>query len=264
MNVEEGKALNHLIHMEERIIRLLKSLEDQDEISEKERSDLYPSAFKPGVLYGLAKIHQALEDGVPIAIGTPTYNLAKLCDQLLKSVTSNDYTIKDSFFSLRKFRLWWFLFYDKFLYKITLPLTETLNLCVQNLYRNQTHVSNLTKSSFYNLLKITMFESFFIFDENFYEQCDTVAMDSALGPTLANVFMCHFENIWLENCPSHFKPIVYTRFVDDTFSLFWSKDHVGKFRHYLNKQHKKHKIYIRNWRKWFAVIFRYKNQPWKQ
>ena len=40
-----------------------------------------------------------------------------------------------------------------------------------------------------------MFESFFIFDEKFYEQCDTVAMDSALGPTLANVFMCHFENI---------------------------------------------------------------------
>ena len=28
VNVEEGKTLNHLIHMEERIIRLLKSLED--------------------------------------------------------------------------------------------------------------------------------------------------------------------------------------------------------------------------------------------
>ena len=36
-NIEEGKALNHLIHMEERIIRLLKSLEDQSEISEKEK-----------------------------------------------------------------------------------------------------------------------------------------------------------------------------------------------------------------------------------
>ena len=33
VNVEEGKALNHLIHMEERIIRLLKSLQDQGEIS---------------------------------------------------------------------------------------------------------------------------------------------------------------------------------------------------------------------------------------
>ena len=88
--------------MEERIIRLLKCLEDQGDISEKEKNDLYPSGSKPGVLYGLAKIHKALEDGVPSfrpilsAVGTPTYNLAKFCDQLLKSLTSNDYTIKDS------------------------------------------------------------------------------------------------------------------------------------------------------------------------
>ena len=71
-------------------------------------------------------------------------------------------------------------------------LTETLNLCVQNLYGNQTHVGNLTKRSFYSLLKITMFESFFIFDGKFYEQCDGVAMCSTLGPTLANVSVCHF------------------------------------------------------------------------
>ena len=50
--------------------------------------------------------------------------------------------------------------------------------------------------------------------------------------------MCYFENIWFKNCPSHFKPNVYRRFVDDTFLLFRSKDHVEKFRNYLNKQHK--------------------------
>ena len=41
------------------------------------------------------------------------------------------------------------------------PPTESLNFCVLNLYRNQTHAHKLTKSLFYNLLKITMFESFF-------------------------------------------------------------------------------------------------------
>ena len=49
VNVEEGKALNHLIHMEERIIRLLKSLEDQGEVSEKERNDLYTSGSKSSI-----------------------------------------------------------------------------------------------------------------------------------------------------------------------------------------------------------------------
>ena len=83
-----------------------------------------------------------------------------------------------------------------------------------------------------------MFESFFIFDGKFYEQCDGVAMGSPLGPTLANVFMCHFENIWLEKWPAHFKPIVYRRFVNDTFLLFRTKDHVEKFKNFFNKQHK--------------------------
>ena len=115
-----------------------------------------------------------------------------------------------------------------------IPLTETLYLCVQNLYRNQTHVGSLTKSIFYSLLKITMFESLFIFNGEFYG----VAIGSALGPTSANVFMCHFENIWLENCLAHFRPIAYRRFVDDTFLLFRTKDHVEKFKNYLNKQHK--------------------------
>ena len=119
-----------------------------------------------------------------------------------------------------------------------IPLTKMLNSCVQNLYTNQTHVGNLTQSSFYNLLKITMFELFFIFDGKFNEQCDGVAMGSHLGPTLANVFMCHFENIWLENCPAHFKPFVYRRFVDDTFVLFRTRYNAEKFKSYLHKQHK--------------------------
>ena len=51
----EGKALSHLFQMEERIIRPLKSLEDQGEISEKRKNDLYPSGSKPEVLYGPAK-----------------------------------------------------------------------------------------------------------------------------------------------------------------------------------------------------------------
>ena len=65
VTIEEGKAVDHLIHKEERIISLLKSLEDQDDISGEEKNDLYSSGSKPEVLYGLAKIHKSLEDGIP-------------------------------------------------------------------------------------------------------------------------------------------------------------------------------------------------------
>ena len=157
-------------------------------------------------MYGLAKIHKALEDGIPSfrpilsAIGTPAYKLPKFWDQLLKPLTNNEYLIKDSFsFAKEALEFDASLFMASFDIKslfTNIPLTETLNLSEQNLYMNQTHVDNLTQSSFYSLLKIAMFESFFIFDEKFYEQCDGVAMVSPLGLTFANVFMCHFENIW--------------------------------------------------------------------
>ena len=44
-----------------------------------------------------------------------------------------------------------------------------------------------------------MFESFFIFDQKYYKQYDGAAMGSPMGAILANVFMCHFDKIWLEN-----------------------------------------------------------------
>ena len=98
-----------------------------------------------------------------------------------------------------------------------IPLTETIGLCVENLYRNQTHFDSLPKSYFLKLLEMTMCESFFIFDQKYYKQRNGATIGSLLGPTLANVFMCHFENIWLENCPTQFKPVMYERYVDDTF-----------------------------------------------
>ena len=238
--------------MEEQIIRLVKSLEDQGEISEKEKNDLYAPGSKPGVLHWLFKIHKALEDRIPsfhpilLEIGTPNYKLAKFRDQCFNTLANNKYTIEDSFsFAKDVLEFDTSLFIASFDIKslfTNLPLTGTLNLCVQNLYRNETHVGNLTKSTFYGLLKITMFESFFIFDGKFYEHCDGVAMGSPLKPTLANVFMCHFQNIWSENCPAHFKQIVYRRFIDNAFLLFRKKDQAQKFKNSLNEQHKNIKL----------------------
>ena len=62
-------------------------------------------------------------------------------------------------------------------------------------------------------------------------------MGNPLGPTLANVFLCYYEQIWLDNCPSEFKPVYYKRYIDDSFILFKSSDHIPLFLNYLNSQH---------------------------
>ena len=53
-----------------------------------------------------------------------------------------------------------------------------------------------------------------------------------------NIFLCHYEKEWLDNCPIHFKPMIYKRYVDDIFVLFSSKEHLQLFVDYMNKQHK--------------------------
>ena len=119
-----------------------------------------------------------------------------------------------------------------------IPLKETINNCISDLHNKNLYNGQLNKSYLFKLLETATSESSFIFDFLLYKQIDGVAMGSPLGPTLANAFLCHYEKEWLDNCPSHFKPIVYRRYVDDIFVLFSSKEHLQPFVDYMNKQHR--------------------------
>ena len=83
--------------MEQRTIDFLKTLKNQNEISEKNYVHLYPSGSKPRIFYGLGKTHKTLENGIPIfrptlsATDTATYKLAKFSDKLLKPITTNEF-----------------------------------------------------------------------------------------------------------------------------------------------------------------------------
>ena len=98
-----------------------------------------------------------------------------------------------------------------------IPLKGTKNNYVSDLQNKNLYNGRLNKSDLFKLLETATSESSFIFDFLLYKQIDGVAMGSPLRPTLANAFLCHHEKEWLENCPSHFKPIVYRRYVDVAF-----------------------------------------------
>ena len=54
-------------------------------------------------------------------------------------------------------------------------------------------------------------------------------MDSPFGPTQTNIFMCYNQKRWLDNWPHLFKPIIYRRYVDDTFHTFLRSQDVDLF-----------------------------------
>ena len=118
-----------------------------------------------------------------------------------------------------------------------IPLQETIDLCVKLLFNDKSNIDGFTITDFHQLLTITMSESLVLFDGEYYKQIAGVAMGSPLGPTFANIFLSYHEKIWLKNCPHGFKPVIYIRYVDGTFLLFPSKDHIENFRCYLNCQH---------------------------
>ena len=112
---------------------------------------------------------------------------------------------------------------------INVPLDETIQICLNKLY-SLPEPPRLPRPALKTLLEFATKKSHFIFDGQYYDQVDSVAMGSPLGPVLANIFMCHFEEQWVNNtvaCPS-----IWFRYVDDTFSLFASS-----FLHYLNNRH---------------------------
>ena len=119
-----------------------------------------------------------------------------------------------------------------------MPLDETIEICVKNLFGRKRKFKGFTKLEFKELLQFAVKDALFIFNGNYYVQRDGVAMGSPLGPTLANIFLCHWEKTWLKKCPKQFSPLYYNRYIDDTFVLFSSEEHVKKFHKYLNSRHK--------------------------
>ena len=121
-------------------------------------------------------------------------------------------------------------------------MQETIDLYVELLFNDKSNIDGFTITDFHELLTVTMSESLVFFDGEYYKQIDRVAMGSSLGPIFANIFPSYYEQIRLRNCPCELKPLIYKRYVDDTFLLFRSKDYIEKFRCYLNCQHPNIKV----------------------
>ena len=92
-----------ILKIEDKINSFLRKLKDSSAFSSETYSKLYASGSCPGVLYGLAKIHKSDFASKfqfrPIfaAYSTPSFKLAKFLVPVLNCLTTNQYTVDNSY-----------------------------------------------------------------------------------------------------------------------------------------------------------------------
>ena len=216
--IDESKSINYIINLENKLKDRFKILKNKEKFSEKELDSISPVRTTPGILYGNPEVHKTVVNNTPTfrpilsATDAPTYLLAKYLNPILWTLTANEFTVKNYFNFTEEI-----VNYNRKLYMASLDVESLftnipIKNCVNDLFSYNFYSDKLAKKDLHDLLKPATTESSFLFDNKLFKQIDGVAMSSPFGPTLANVFLCHYENIWLNECTSQFKPVVYRRY----------------------------------------------------
>ena len=141
----------------------------------------------------LCKVYKQEVDGCPPFRSI----LLALYWSILDILTKNEYTVKDSFHFAEEI-----CEQDPSLYMGSLdidslftniPLDETIDICINQRFENTGTVESFTKSKLKQLLCLATKELYFIFNGLLYKQTNAVAMESPLGPSLANADLPYHE-----------------------------------------------------------------------
>ena len=227
--------------------RFLRKLKKDSFISDSEYSKVYPNGTAPAKIYGLPKLHkfkkgENLLKFRPIvsSIGTFNYDLSKYLANILSPLIPSKHSSKDTFTFIKdlhganltnKF----FVSYDVTSLFTNIPLNETINHAVDLIFQANPNIK-INKFNLTKLFKFCTSQTHFLFNGNYYNQTDGVAMGSPLAPVLANIFMGINEDKWINNYDKT-KPVFYRRYVDDILAVFDNEQQANDFFEYINKQH---------------------------
>ena len=65
LEIPAGKEINYITNLEKKITSDLKLLKDEEIIDKATYKNIKPVGSKPGVLYGLGKVHKEINNGLP-------------------------------------------------------------------------------------------------------------------------------------------------------------------------------------------------------
>ena len=116
-----------------------------------------------------------------------------------------------------------------------IPLQETIGIAINLFFNHNPHL-NITRKELKKLFLFATSQTLFIFNSEFFNQIDGLAMGSHLVPVLANLFMGFHKPKRLDEYNPN-KSKFYLRYIDDILAAFYNEQHSPSFLNFLNSRH---------------------------
>ena len=209
------------------IIRKIKT-----KISDQENKDLYPTGSQPGKFYCTAKMQKLPINGnlnhLPLRpmvsnINTSTYDLAKTFSKLLSPIRQSDHNVrstKDFTQNIKRENIptgYKMVSFDVKLLFTNVPLDRTINIILKRIYYDNELRISISRNEMKELLLLCTKKVYFTFNGKINMQVDGVAIESPLGPVLADIFMIQLEKVILLELTECIK--YWKRYVNDRISF---------------------------------------------
>ena len=200
---------------------------------------MYPASFTPR-FHGLPKIHKA---GTPRPVvssrGSVTYGVAKVLAKVLKTLVGkpphHPQSTRDFVNRVREVTVLQgecLCSYDVTALFTSVPIDPVLNIFKDLLEQDDTF-HDRTVLSVQNIIEplgFCLHNTFFSFQDKFYEQVEGAAIGPLVSPIVANLYMEYFEREALHSAST---PWFWFRFLDDIF-CHQQQSHKQLFLEHIN------------------------------
>ena len=244
-NLGSTSSNDNTANIESKLQKRLLELFKEDSIPESLYQNIRTTGSQRPRMYGLPKTHKTNVPLRPIQsmTGSSHHELSKWLASLLEPVLKrfsthcirDSFTFADAIQNSKDANNLFMCFFDISSLFTNVPLEETINICADALYCDDSDAQPfISKAVFIELMKSATSGVEFSFNDIMYKQTDGVAMGSPLGPALANIFVGFYEEKLFSKKS---KPTTYFRYVDDTFAMFRNEEESDNFFKQLNCLH---------------------------
>ena len=228
--------------LKNKLINILRRTKATTGLQENIYRKMYPTGASPPRFYGLPKIHKKNIPLRPIvsSIGSVAYGVAKILANIIKPLmgcsehhVQNSQMFVEEIKDMKLEKGECITSYDVVALFTSIPISSAIEVMKKKL-EEDTELQNRTILPVNNILEILAFclnNTYFVFQDTFYEQTKGAAMGSPISPIIVNIFMEAFERKALATALH--PPRVWRRYVDDTW-VIQQQEHKQQFLQHIN------------------------------